>query len=165
MSLNTVLYSHTQVANSFALAVQNYYYDQEDYWGNVLMRETEIVFTLFFTLECAIKARLFEFKSWLSDCGLGLRGPSICLHPRSLELDRLLGGCPALKQLKEKAALSEVVGLLDALRFEALSFLKPAQYSECPKKSFLKPFFKFEIILEGFRSHLSRLACCGLCAP
>eukprot|EP00435_Cladocopium_sp_Y103_P049197 s291_g14.t1 len=55
------------VANSFALA--------ENHWGNVLMRETEIVFTLFFTLECAIK----------------------------------------------------VVGLLDAMQFEALSFLKPAR--------------------------------------
>ncbi|CAJ1341958.1 unnamed protein product, partial [Effrenium voratum] len=43
------------VANSFILAVQNYYYDQDDYWGNVLQRETELVFTIFFTLECAMK--------------------------------------------------------------------------------------------------------------
>eukprot|EP00913_Durusdinium_trenchii_P001279 g1178.t1 len=33
----------------------------DDYWGNVLMRETEIVFTLFFALECAIKIVAYGF--------------------------------------------------------------------------------------------------------
>ncbi|CAK9063893.1 unnamed protein product [Durusdinium trenchii] len=89
------------VANSFALAVQNFYYDQDDYWGNVLMRETEIVFTLFFALECAIKIVAYGFVGH----------PSAYIRDPWNWIDFLV----------------VVVGLLDAMQFEALSFLKPAR--------------------------------------
>lgn len=89
------------VANSFALAVQNFYYDQENHWGNVLMRETEIVFTLFFTLECAIKIVAYGFVGH----------PSAYIRDPWNWIDFLV----------------VVVGLLDAMQFEALSFLKPAR--------------------------------------
>jgi len=89
------------VANSFILAVQNYYYDQDDYWGNVLQRETELVFTIFFTLECAMKIVAYGFVG----------------HPRAYIRD----------PWNWVDFLVVVVGLLAAMQVEALSFLKPAR--------------------------------------
>eukprot|EP00438_Fugacium_kawagutii_P026023 Skav225720 [mRNA] locus=scaffold164:133417:137497:+ [translate_table: standard] len=73
----------------------------ENHWGNVLMRETEIVFTLFFTLECAIKIVAYGFVGH----------PSAYIRDPWNWIDFLV----------------VVVGLLDAMQFEALSFLKPAR--------------------------------------
>eukprot|EP00440_Ansanella_granifera_P074218 gb/GFBE01080540.1/.p1 GENE.gb/GFBE01080540.1/~~gb/GFBE01080540.1/.p1 ORF type:complete len:2396 (+),score=576.99 gb/GFBE01080540.1/:1-7188(+) len=59
------------VANSVILALQNYYYDQENHWGNVLQRESENAFTILFTVECAMKIVAHGFvahpKTYLRD--------------------------------------------------------------------------------------------------
>ncbi|CAE7267744.1 unnamed protein product [Symbiodinium necroappetens] len=89
------------VANSFVLAVQNYYYDQENYWGNVLERETELVFTIFFTVECAMK---------IVACGF-------VAHPRAYLRD----------PWNWVDFTVVVVGLLGAMQVEAFEFLKPAR--------------------------------------
>ena len=89
------------VANSFVLAVQNYYYDQENYWGNILQRDTELAFTIFFTVECAMKIVAFGFVA----------------HSRAYLRD----------PWNWVDFTVVVVGLLGAMQVEAFSFLKPAR--------------------------------------
>eukprot|EP00930_Biecheleria_cincta_P047048 TRINITY_DN3254_c0_g2_i1.p1 TRINITY_DN3254_c0_g2~~TRINITY_DN3254_c0_g2_i1.p1 ORF type:complete len:2356 (-),score=376.43 TRINITY_DN3254_c0_g2_i1:34-6066(-) len=59
------------IANSFTLAVQNYYPGQEKHWGNVLQEESENWFTGIFAVECAIKIVAYGFvahpKAYLRD--------------------------------------------------------------------------------------------------
>eukprot|EP00931_Biecheleriopsis_adriatica_P023690 TRINITY_DN14902_c0_g1_i1.p1 TRINITY_DN14902_c0_g1~~TRINITY_DN14902_c0_g1_i1.p1 ORF type:complete len:2368 (-),score=487.75 TRINITY_DN14902_c0_g1_i1:53-7156(-) len=86
------------VANSVILAMQNYYYDQENALGNVLQRESENVFTILFTLECAMK---------IVACGF-------IAHPKAYIRD----------PWNWIDFIVVVAGLLTALQVSAFSFLR-----------------------------------------